>query len=303
MKRLLFFLGIIFLSFQVMAQTDSIINNGDAKIYYKTFGSGKPILIINGGPGMNSNGFTMIAKKLSEHNQTIIYDQRGTGKSVLEKIDSSTITMDLMIADIEALRNHLGIKSWIVFGHSFGGMLASYYATIHPERIDGLILSSSGGIDLDLTTYVQQSINSRLTVAEYKEVDYWTTKINDGDTTHATRLKRGMALAPAYVYNRKNVPLIAERLTQGNNQINNLVWANLQKIKFDCAEKLSSFKKPVLIIQGKQDIIKEETAQKAHKVLKKSKVVIIDKCGHYGWLDTQDEYLDAVKKFIEKLND
>jgi len=64
-------------------------------------------------------------------------------------------------------------------------------------------------------------------------------------------LHRGLALAPAYVYNRKNIPAIAARLTQGNSIVNGLVWQDLQKIKFDCKNKLSQFNKPVLIIQGK----------------------------------------------------
>ncbi|MBS1744487.1 MAG: alpha/beta hydrolase [Bacteroidetes bacterium] len=299
MKKIIVLLAILTFYISASAQKEDTIANGNAKIYYRVFGEGKPVLIINGGPGMNSNGFAEVAKKLGEHNMAIIYDQRGTGRSVLDKIDSTTITINLMIEDIEALRNHLGIKKWIVFGHSFGGMLASYYATVHPENIEAMILSSSGGIDLALQSYVQQSINSRLSVEEYKEVDYWTTKINDGDTTYESRLKRGMALAPAYVVNPKNVKQIAIRLTQGNSQVNNLVWQSLQQMKFDCARGLSSFKKPVLIIQGKQDIIKDETALKAKKILKKSKLVLLDHCGHYGWLDAPDEYWKEVLGFVD----
>lgn len=302
MIRISCFIFFLFVMLGVSAQTEGIANNGDAKIFYRLFGTGKPLLIINGGPGMNSNGFAELAQKLSQNNQTIIYDQRGTGKSVLETKDINTISMKLMVDDIEALRKHLKIKSWIVLGHSFGGMLASYYASLFPEQVDGLILSSSGGIDLDLSTYVQESINGRLTKAEYKEVDFWTTKINDGDTSYATRLKRGMALAPAYVVNRKNVKRIAERLTEGNSQINQLVWNDLQKIKFDCSEKLSSFKKPVLIIQGKQDIIKEATALKAHKVLINSNIVLMENCGHYGWLDNPDTFFNEIDRFLSALN-
>jgi proline iminopeptidase len=300
--RLICFLFFIAASIHVAAQTDGTISNGNAKIYYRVFGSGKPILIINGGPGMNSNGFADLAQRLAVNNQTIIYDQRGTGQSSLDKIDSSTITMKLMAEDIEVLRKHLGIKSWIVFGHSFGGMLASYYATLYPKCIDALILSSSGGIDLDLLTYVQESINARLTTEEYKEVNFWTTKISDGDTTHATRLKRGMALAPAYVVNRKNIPMIAERLTQGNAQLNGLIWSNMQKIKFDCSKKLADFKKPVLIIQGKQDVIKEKTALKAHEVLKNSSVVLLENSSHYGWLDATQEFFREVNQFLSTVN-
>ena len=290
------------ISFHLCAQTEGSTNNGNAIISYHVFGTGKPILIINGGPGMNSNGFADLARRLSANNQTIIYDQRGTGLSTLDKIDSSTITMKLMAEDIEVLRKHLGIKSWIVFGHSFGGMLASYYATLYPKNIDALILSSSGGIDLDLLTYVQESINGRLTTEQYKEVNYWTTKINDGDTTHETRLKRGMALAPAYVNSKKNIPLIAERLTQGNSTLNGLIWADMRKIKFDCSKKLADFKKPVLIIQGKEDVIKEKTALKAHEVLKNSKVVLLDKSSHYGWLDAPGDFFREVNQFLSAIN-
>ncbi|MEO7523693.1 MAG: alpha/beta hydrolase [Ferruginibacter sp.] len=298
MTKFICFIYFIVFSLYASAQSEGIITNGDAKIYYRVFGSGKPILIINGGPGMNSNGFAEVAQKLSANNQTIIYDQRGTGRSTLEKTDSSTVTIELMIEDIEALRKHLNIKSWIVLGHSFGGMLASYYATQYPNIIDGLILSSSGGIDLELLSYVQECINSRLTTAEYKEVNYWTTKINDGDTSHATRLKRGMALAPAYLYNKKPVPLIAERLTQGNPKVNELLWSNMQKINFDCSPELKSFLKPVLIIQGRQDIIMEKTALKAHEILKHSKVVIIEACSHYGWLDAPADYFKEITNFL-----
>jgi len=92
-------------------------------------------------------------------------------------------------------------------------------------------------------------------------------------------------MASAYVYNKNNIPIIAERLTQGNPVVNGLVWQDMNKIKFNCAPKLRSFNKPVLIIQGKQDIIMLQTAEYAHKVLKNSKIVIVDHCAHYGWLD------------------
>ncbi len=281
------------------AQTEGYIASGNSKIYYRTFGKGEPLLIINGGPGMNSDGFVNLAKELSKNNKTIIYDQRGTGKSALSKLDSTTITMDLMVDDIEKLRQHLKIEKWAILGHSFGGMLASYYATLYPQNIASLILSSSGGIDLELLTYVSQRVNNRLSKQERDSLDYWNQKINAGDTSHYVRLQRGLALAPAYVYDRKNIPAIAERLTQGNSAINELVWQDLQKIKFDCAAQLSHFDKPVLIIQGKQDIIEEKTALKEHKVLKNSKLVLLDNCVHYGWLDKHDEYFSELEKFLK----
>ncbi|MEO6489714.1 MAG: alpha/beta fold hydrolase [Ferruginibacter sp.] len=300
MYRLLLLLLFSFnLSF---AQQGTIIKNGDAVIYYKTFGSGKPLLLINGGPGMNSEGFDGIAEKLSASNLVITYDQRGTGRSILKKIDNTSITMNLMVEDVEAIRKHLKIEKWIIMGHSFGGMLAAFYATIHPGNISSMILSSSGGIDLGLLTYVSNNINSKLSKQELDSLEYWNNRMAAGDTDHVTRLGRGRALAPAYVTNKKFIPVIAERLTQGNAVINGLIWNDMRSIHFDCSEILSTFKQPVLILQGKDDIIEEKTAIKAHKVLQRSTLVFIDHSGHYGWLDNETDYLAAIQKFLKEHN-
>ncbi|CAN5380652.1 alpha/beta hydrolase [soil metagenome] len=274
------------------------ISKDNTPIYYKTFGDGKPLLIINGGPGMNSEGFESLAKQLSENRMTIIYDQRGTGKSALPILDSTTISMQLMIDDIESIRKTLKIEKWSVLGHSFGGMLASYYATQNPESIDKLILSSSGGIDLGLLNYVNESINSKLTKSQLDSVSYWNEKINAGDTSHFAKLQKGKNLAHAYVIDPKYLPVIAERLTQGNPTVNQLIWNSLFSIQFDCAEKLKTFDHPVLIIQGKEDIIHSETAEIAHKVLKHSKVVYMEHCIHYGWLDNEKVYFREINSFL-----
>lgn len=274
-------------------------NTDGTKTHYKTYGKGEPILIINGGPGMNSEGFAYLAEKLANNNQTILYDQRGTGKSVVKELNFKTITMKLMADDIETLRKHLKIKKWVVFGHSFGGMLASFYATNYPNAISKIIFSASGGLDLGLRKYVANKIHLNLSKIEQDSLAYYNAKIDKGDTTKLTRLGRGRALAPAYLFDKKNIPILAERLTQGNTVINQLVWEDLEKISFDCKEKLQKFSSPVLIIQGKQDIINKETAETAHQTLKNSKIVLLDNCGHYGWLDTKESYFKAIQDFLK----
>lgn len=298
MKKILLVFGLLINSL-CFSQTKGYSTNTDgSKTFYKIYGKGEPLLIINGGPGMNSNGFEALAKKLSEKYQTILYDQRGTGKSTLKTLNSETINMKLMAEDIESLRNHLNIKKWSVLGHSFGGIMASYYATIYPDTIQKIIFSASGGIDLGLTSYVGSSINSKLSNIEKDSLAYYNAKIANGDTSKKVLLGRGRALAPAYLFNKKYIPVLAERLTQGNSKINELIWEDLDKIKFDCKPKLKNFNQPVLIIQGKQDIIKVETAEIAHKVLKNSKVVLLDNCGHYGWLDAEEEYYKTLFNFL-----
>ena len=80
------------------AQKEGLIKGEDGQLHYKIFGEGIPLLIINGGPGFSSEGFIPLAKELSQQYQVILYDQRGTGKSTLPEISTSSITMDLMVS-------------------------------------------------------------------------------------------------------------------------------------------------------------------------------------------------------------
>ncbi len=273
------------------------VNAHGVNIFYQTFGEGHPLLIINGGPGMSSEGFIPLAKGLSNNHTTILFDQRGTGKSIIENPSNENVTMDLMVADMEALRDHLGLATWVVMGHSFGGMLASYYTTKHPDRVAALILSSSGGVDMALFEYL--NINSRLTREQQDSLIYWNKRIEGGDDSYQALLGRGRALAPAYLYDKSHAPVISERLTQGNWDINGLVFANMQAIKFDCKESLKSFNNPTLIIQGKQDIVDLSTANLAKEVLPQSKLVLLDLCGHYGWLEQREEYFRTLEQFLK----
>jgi proline iminopeptidase len=298
MKKIILIAFLMFLG-KTFAQSEGYATNNDSSLtYYKIFGKGEPLLIINGGPGMNSNGFEDIAKTLAKSQQTIIYDQRGTGKSKLIDLNSKTVSMQLMADDIESLRKHLKIKKWNILGHSFGGMLASYYATVYPNSINKLILSSSGGLDLTLLKS-PNLIEAGLNQSQKDSLNYWNAKIEKGDTTHAAKLGRGRAMAPAYVYDQKYVPIIAERLTQSNMALNGLLWSDMQKMSFDCKEKLKSFKNPVLIIQGKEDIISNEIGELAHKTLPNSKLIFLEHSKHYGWLDARETYFGTIESFLK----
>jgi len=297
MKILKSILIILIFPLAVFSQASENIRAGNEIIHLITYGKGTPVLIINGGPGMNSEGFGSLAKKIGETNRAIIYDQRGTGQSTIPVIDSTTITMDLMVMDIETIRKHLGIKQWVVLGHSFGGMLASYYTSKFPERVRGLILSSSGGIDMELFSGFNPS--SKLSQADRDSLNYWTRKVAEGDTSHYAKYQKGKYLAPLYLYDQSFVPDIAERLTQVNLTVNGLVFHNLQKIKFNSAPSLEHFQKPVLILQGEEDIVPVEISEKAHRVLKNSSLVIIEDCGHYGWLEQPGKYFKYIDDFLK----
>jgi proline iminopeptidase len=304
MKRLFLLLGLLsFLTLFVTAQgKDGYIKIKDGVIHYKKYGTGKPILIINGGPGMNCEGFGSLAELLAPNHTVILYDQRGTGQSTLTKTDSTTVTMQLMARDIEILRKQLQIDKWVVLGQSFGGIMAQYYASQRPQAIKGLILSASGGINLKVFDYIGANMILRLSQAERDSLKYWNQRIESGDTTYHAKYQRAKYLAPEYLFDRKYVPLLAERLTQGKKEITELVYQDLYKINYNCKESLRNFRQPVLIIQGRQDIMGDGTSYEAHRVLQNSQLVFINRCGHYGWIEQKEQYITALNRFLKSIN-
>jgi proline iminopeptidase len=293
----------LMISLTVFCQENGFIETENGVIHYKKFGTGEPLLIINGGPGLDCEGFTPLAELLSNKYMTILYDQRGTGKSELKQIDSTTVTMALMAKDMETIRNYFKIDKWIVLGHSFGGFMAEYYAEYYPESIKAMILSSTGGIDLKILDYFHANIQIRLSQTERDSLKYWSNEIEQGDTSSIAKYNKARYLASAYLYNKEYIPKLAKRLAFGGYpQITSLVYKDLFKMNFDCKESLKDFAKPVLIIQGRQDLIGDGVAYKAHLVLKNSSLVFINKSGHYSWWEQGEQYKSEVEKFIASLD-
>jgi len=99
---------------------------------------GVPVLFVHGGPGA---GFSERARCFFDPDiyRIVLFDQRGAGRST-PHADLSNNTTQALVADIEKIRELLGIVRWVVFGGSWGSTLSLVYAQAHPSRVLGLIL-------------------------------------------------------------------------------------------------------------------------------------------------------------------
>lgn len=118
----------------------------DHRIYWECCGNpdGIPALMVHGGPGSGCSPGMRDAVDLTRH-RLILFDQRGCGRSLPHAADPAT-SMDAnttghLVADMERLREHLGVGRWMLTGGSWGSTLILAYAQRHPDRVAGVVIS------------------------------------------------------------------------------------------------------------------------------------------------------------------
>lgn len=103
-------------------------------------GSATPLLVLHGGPGMPSYYLEPLAA-LAADRKVVFYDQLGCGRS--ERPDDASLwTIERSVAEVEAVRQQLGLGRVHVLGHSWGGFLALAYGSRHGDDLASLVLSS-----------------------------------------------------------------------------------------------------------------------------------------------------------------
>lgn len=123
-----------------------LLDVGDGnRVYWEASGNpdGKPALVVHGGPGSGSSPDGRRSFD-PDRFRVVLSDQRGCGRSAPHASDPATDlsanTTHHLVADMERLREHLGIERWLLVGGSWGSTLTLAYAERHPERVSEIVL-------------------------------------------------------------------------------------------------------------------------------------------------------------------
>jgi proline iminopeptidase len=131
----------------------------DIRLFYHAHGTGRPVLVVHGGPGFPDDRPWKGLEPLEDEFTFYYYHQRGCGKSTrpFDLFQSQnyyanmtelerTLGIGAQVADIERIRRILGQTKLMIIGHSFGGFLASMYAAEFPEHVEALVLVAPAGV-------------------------------------------------------------------------------------------------------------------------------------------------------------
>jgi proline iminopeptidase len=272
-------------------------------LHYVLRGQGEPMLVLSGGPGFSGDYMTPVASELADHWRTVLLDQRGTGTSRLDKLDSTTINQSVMVEDLERLRSHLGLKRWIVLGHSWGGMLAMSYAVAHPESVQALVLADSGGASTEFFEVFGANIDSRLLPEDRDAIAFWRDPAQRRADPRRATMEGLRALAPAYFFERKKaLPFISLMRPEGyTSEVNRLMFDDFKRAGYDLRPRLRQLQVPTLVVHAWQDPIPETFALEIHQLIAGSQLHLIQRSGHFPWLEQPQDFYGAVRAFLGSL--
>jgi proline iminopeptidase len=302
MKHLLFLILLLALSNKTSAQGEErLLRINGTEINIRIFGNGLPILVVHGGPGLNHTYFLPHFETLANKHRLIFIDQRACGKSA-GSLDSTQMSLDWFVKDMEAVRKELKLGKVSVLAHSWGGLLGMLYASRYPESIRTLIISNS--VSLKAGEYDKQTneiVNSRYTTEDstlraqtlksnaFKEGDLEAYKVLFKVSFKQSFYNRSyidslnLALPLDFVQKRKILFLMTKELSDYN------FYPDLKKIKCE-----------TLIIHGDYDAIPIELAQKISKSIHASKLAVIKDSGHFPFIEQKPAFFNVVEDFLAK---
>jgi proline iminopeptidase len=268
----------------------------DVSLNVKVIGHGYPLALMHGGPGADL--FTLMSlKPLADQFTLVFYDHRCNGRS--EGAEVTTMTMENLTADAEALRQALGYKNWAVLGHSFGGNVALEYALRYPQSLSHLLLVNSGGdyrwarknapqvlakrgYSPDIVALARRFLNGQI---EPKEM-------------FPTLMKLGKAYSP-YGGPRQALHMLINGL-QTKLRPEALIFGETQVLRnWSVMDRLGEIKTPTLLIAGREDFIyPPEHQEELAATIPNARLMIIERAGHNPHDEQPAEVIRGIRQFL-----
>jgi len=243
-------------------------------------GSGPPVLLVHGGPGLGFEYLRDLADELAQENDVAWYQQRGLAPSVSE----GPFTVASEVGDARRVLDALGWDKAYVVGHSWGGHLALHVAEALPERVFGVLavdpLGSVGDgrwpeFDEEIFRRTPEEVRARA-----RELDELTT---DGAADDEMALEQMRLVWPAYFADPEQAPpMPALRMaSECSAQLGRSILAQLPALEAG----LPRIRVPVGFVHGSRSPMPVAAATDAADRIPDAWVEVVDGAGHFVWVE------------------
>ena len=281
----------------MLQSEEAIITIQGLKLWYKVSGIGPICIMPTPDWGPSSDMYFQTLTPLEAMFTLVYLDTRGTGRSE-RPMQANGYTYDQFAADVDALRQQLGCNRVWLMGHSEARRHALYYALQYPDHCAGLIL-------LDAVSF--QDKQSRID----REVQMWerqhepwfdhaypaftSQKMPESDAALATLTQ---TILPFYYYDVTNIELNAVQHAASSISVDAFKGsAQCEWHKTNLMSRLAEIQVPTLFVVGSHDFICSPLhAHRLHLRIAGSKLILIEKAGHFPWFEQPDQFFSKVKE-------
>jgi proline-specific peptidase len=268
----------------------------DVSLFVQVMGHGYPLVLMHGGPGADL--YTLMAfRPLAKQFTLVFYDHRCNGRSTGAEVTS--MTMENLTADADALRQALGFEKWAVLGHSFGGNVALEYALRYPTSLSHLLLVDAGGDSRWAREKAPKLLANRGFSPDIVEL---ARRHLNGQFEPKEMFSNLMKLGKAYNPHTglRQMPHMLFWGLQSKLQPEATIFGETVALKnWTVMARLGEIRVPTLVMAGREDFVfPPEHQEELAAGIPNARLVLIDRAGHNPHDEQTAETLAAVRSFL-----
>jgi proline iminopeptidase len=281
------------LAYCVVVFTESVALPDGAVLQLRTTGSGPPVVICHGGPGL-WDYLEPLSGLLDDGLLVHRYDQRGCGRST----GDGPYTVAQFVADLDCVRQATGHASWWVAGHSWGAELALRYALVHPGRVRGIVYLCGTGIGDGFRLAYRAEVRRRL-AADFPRWEYLHDKQgrSPAEEREFCLLQWSPDYSPGPEAQSRAAAMWDDQL-RVNLQCNRELAADRSRDEPELARRCARLDRPVLIVHGADDPRPVWATDSLVQALPDVRRVVIDNAGHLPWIEQPAATANEIRSFM-----
>lgn len=262
-------------------------------IWYRAVGGSQPdaqtLVLLHGGPGLSHHYLVGFEALATADLGIVTYDQRGMGGSPAD-VAQTDFSIDRHIEDLDAVVDDLGVTSFALLGHSWGGFVAQSYAIAQPDRLDALVLLSS-------IPATEAELLAGMAVRDAR-IEALQAQGLIVDPLPMSSCDRLVAALPAYFHDPTfEIPpeLVA---TECSPAVGPATFQACITADFDLTASLAALQLPVLVATGATDFFADFAAAHAAVFEPDATLEITPATGHFTWMEAPEATFDLIRGFV-----
>jgi proline-specific peptidase len=286
---------------QNMSEEGRLVDIGDTQLYVVERGTGYPLMLLHGGPGLDHRMFGDYLDALTDAYRLILVDHRANGRS--GRPPESTWTLEQNARDVGLLADALGLATYAVLGHSYGAFVALQHAVDYAGQAAQSIISSGVPGSRFLMPHVNEQLENFQPVALRQQVtDSWAKEQHAQTQADVAALLRDQA---PFQFRDPFDPRIADYEARTADA----VYSPEVLRKFSTADyggievedRLGQVTQPVLVLAGRHDRTCSVAASEAMAAgIPNARLVVFEDSAHMTFVEENERYVAAVRAFLDE---